>query len=208
MAKSEKSRRVLHPAVSILSWLLFALAVELASPSQLVWLVLPAGLLLADKESQGCFARLVWKARWLWFALVLIYAWTIPGTLVFPNDYSPTHEGIEAGLLRVGRLLMLLAALSRLLSEFSSLELAGGIYVLARPLAWVGLEPRALAVRLALTFEHLEHLPERNKWLEQLRTPIEPQAGPDEIRLFLPAIGIRDTLILLAAMAMLGMVLI
>lgn len=207
MAIHDNSRRAFHPAVSISSWLIAALAVELASPFQLPWLALLAFFLLARREAAQRFARLMWKARWLWLALLLLYAWTVPGTLLWPSDYSPSREGLQAGLIRAVRLALLLAMLARLLSEFAPRQLAGGIYLLAKPFAWLGLDRRALAVRLALTLEHVEHTPKGRNWMDELKSSPAMPAGPGEIRLSIAEAAPRDTLVLFAAVALLGAVL-
>jgi len=207
MAMHNNSRRAFHPAVSISSWLIAALAVELAAPSQLPWLALPAVFLLARREAAQRFAGLMWKARWLWLALLLLYAWTVPGTLLWPSDYSPSREGLQAGLIRMARLALLLALLARLLSEFAPQQLAGGIYLLAKPFAWLGLDRRALAVRLALTLEHLEHTAKRRNWMDELKCPPAVPDGAGEMRLPIAEAAPRDTLVLFAAVALLGAVL-
>jgi energy-coupling factor transporter transmembrane protein EcfT len=207
MATHDKNRRDLHPAVSISSWLIVAVAIELATPFQLLWFALLAVFLLARSVTAQRFGRLIWKARWLWLALISLYAWTIPGTLLWPSDYSPSLEGLQAGLIRVSRLVLLLAALARLLSEFSPHQLAGGIYLLLNPLVWFGLDRRALAVRLALTLEQLEKPGKGRKWLDELKSPLSPATGPDEIRLSIAEAGLRDALILSVAVSLLGLVL-
>jgi energy-coupling factor transporter transmembrane protein EcfT len=207
MAIKNNNRRELHPAVSISSWLAVALAIELAHPIQLGWFALLAVLLLAPPAAARRFMRLVWKARWLWLALVSLYAWTMPGTLLWPSDYSPSFEGLQAGLIRVGRLVLLLAALARLLFEFSPQQLAGGIYLLMAPLAWLGLDRRALAVRLALTLEYLEKPDLGRKWLDELKSSVAVPDGPDEIRLSIAQAGLRDVGILSVALLLLGAVL-
>ncbi len=207
MASHDGNRREFHPAVSISSWLIVALAVELATPSQLPWLAAAAAVLLARGEAARRFVRLLWKARWLWLALVFIHAWTVPGTLLWPSDYSPSVEGLQAGLTRMARLLLLLAALARLLSEFSPRQLAGGLYLMAQPFARLGLDRRALAVRLALTLERLERPDKERKWLEKLKQPLDADAGPDEMRLSIAQASLRDGLMLSVAVALLGAVL-
>jgi energy-coupling factor transporter transmembrane protein EcfT len=204
MASHNKNRRELHPAVSISSWLFFALAVELAYPSQLPAFAFLAVFLLGGRGAAQRFARLLWKARWLWLALVLLYAWTVPGTLLWPSDYSPSLEGLQAGLVRVARLALLLAALARLLSEFTPQQLAGGIYLLAKPFGSLGLDRRALAVRLALTLERLEQPGKDRSWLEELKSPFDTFTGPEEMRLSIAQVGLRDMLLLFAAVALLA----
>lgn len=207
MAIPEQNRRALHPAVSISSWLIFVLAVELASPHQLGWLGLLAMYLVAGRSVMQRFVRLVWKARWLWLALIIIYAWTVPGTLLWPTDWSPSREGLQTGFTRVARLLLLLAALARLQSEFSPQQLAGGVYLLAKPLGRLGLDRRALAVRLALTLEYLEQPARGRNWMDELRAPLIQASGPDEIRLSFARSGLLDALILSMSVALLGAVL-
>lgn len=207
MASPNQNRREFHPAVSISSWLIVAIAIELASLSQLFGLAIAAAFLLARADAARRFARLVWKARWLWLALVLLYAWTVPGTLLWSSDYSPSLEGLQAGLFRVLRLVLMLAALARLLSEFSPSQLAGGLYLLARPFSRLGLDRRALAVRLALTLEQLAQQDAGRKWLEELKAPTQTVAGPDEIRFSIARVEVKDGLLLLAAALLLGAVL-
>lgn len=207
MAHPDQNRRAFHPAVSVFSWFSFALAVELAHPAQLIWLAAVAALLLADAAAGRRFLRLIWRARWLWLALFLIYAWTMPGRLLWAHELSPTLEGMEAAALRILRLLLLLAALARLLAECPPRRLAGGLYLIARPFAFAGLDARALAVRLALTLERLEHAPPAGKWREMLNQPVRPVEGPDEITLLIPAVGGRDAWMLAASAALLLMVL-
>ena len=207
MAMQDKDRREYHPAVSIFSWLLFALAVELAAPSRLVWITLAVSFLLLKNNARTRFARLVWKAKWLLLALLVFYAWTIPGTLLFSSEYSPTLEGLNAGVFRIFRLVLLIGALARLLSEFSSQQLAAGIYILAMPLARLGLDARALAVRLVLALEEVERRPPSGKWMDKLEFPAPHENGAGEIRLLLPSVGLSDGLTLMGACVLLGVAL-
>lgn len=207
MASQNRHRREFHPAVSIFSWLILAIAIEFASLSQLPWLAIAAAAILARADAARRFVRLLWKARWLWLALVSLYAWTMPGTLLWSSDYSPSQEGLQAGLVRVMRLVLMLAALARLLAEFSPSQLAGGLYLLAKPFSRLGLDRRALAVRLALTIEQLERQGTARKWLEELKAPEQNITGPDEIRFSIARAGLRDGLLLLVAVMLLGAVL-
>ena len=207
MATTVQSRRELNPAVSILSWLILGLAFEIATPRQLAWLAVPAILLLAHRDAALRFSRLLWKARWLWLALILIYAWTVPGSLLWPSDFSPTSEGLLAGLERVARLVLMLAALSRMLAEFSAYQLAAGIYLLAKPFGSLGVDRRALAVRIALTLAQLEQPGSKRNWWAELKAAAEPAAGPDEIRMQVADIGLADAWMLGIAVLLLASVL-
>jgi hypothetical protein len=85
--------------------------------------------------------------------LVLTYAWSLPGTPLLPQlgVYSPTAAGLDAGAWRAGRLLLMLAGVAVLLATTPGARLVYGLYALAAPLAWFGLDRRAFAVRLGLT---------------------------------------------------------
>jgi len=205
MATQVNSRREYHPAVSISSWLILAAAVELASPRQLPWLVMSVALLLIHVQAWKRFLVLLWKAKWLWLAIMLLYSLTIPGIYVWPGMQGITYEGLQAGGLRVIRLVSLLAALARLLEEFSPQQLAGGIFLLSRPLEVLGFDRRALAVRLALTIELLEVLPQNKNWLEALKSSGNEFSGPEEMRFDIPPLGLADAGLLAAACILLGM---
>lgn len=204
MANQTMNRRELHPAVSISSWLIFAIAVELAAPRQLPWLVLAASLLLFKQPVWQRLLRLVWKAKWLWIAIMLLYAITVPGVFVWPGMRNVTYEGLEAGGLRVVRLLALLAALARLLEEFGPQQLAGGLYQLARPLDVLGFDRRALAVRLALTIEFVDGQSKSSNWLDTLKSTAEVPKDPEEIRFSIPSLGFVDAGLLAVSCILLG----
>jgi len=204
MATQTPSRREFHPAVSIFSWLIFAVAVEYASPARLQWLVVAALLLLASREVWSRFARLAWKARWLWLAMLALYGWTVPGILLWPSEWSPTRAGLEAGILRMERLVLLLAALARLMSALTPPQIAAGIYLLSAPLAWLGLDRRALAVRLALTLELVEKMPKPANWLDKLKLPPTLLEKPAEMHLSIPRVAAWDIGVLVSALALLG----
>jgi hypothetical protein len=207
MARSNQDRREFHPAVSISSWLLYAMAVEFSPPGHLPWLALPALGLLLHRDAARRFLQLVWKSRWLWLALMLLYAYTLPGVPTWQGHASPSLEGLQVGGLRVARLWLLLAALARLLVEFTPQQLAAGLFVLVRPLAGLEFDRRALAVRLALTLDQVQNAPPSQRWMERLRAAGTSAAGPEEIRLSLPAAGVHDASLLALAGLLLGFVL-
>lgn len=204
MAIQTKNRREFHPAVSISSWLVFAIAVEICAPHQLSWLALAAAALVFQRAAGLKFLRLLWKARWLWLALILLHAFTVPGIYLWHGAYSPTLEGLQMGGLRVARLVLLLAALARLLVELTPRQLAGGLYLLASPLDWIKFDRRAFAVRLALTLEQIDRAPRKHDWLEALKSPGKLIESPEEIRLVLPEAGPYDAGLFLAACLMLA----
>lgn len=202
MATQTTSRREFHPAVSILSWLIFALAVELAGPVELHKLWLAGALLLIQRGVFQRFVMLAWKARWLWLALFALYAWTVPGILLLPTSWSPTTAGLEAAMIRIERLLLMLAALAWLLTVLNPARIAAGVYLLAKPFTWLGLDRRAMAVRLALALEQAETMPRAGSWLDGLKFPQANASEASEIRLAVPQISRLDIGILLTALVL------
>ena len=124
--------------------------------------------------------RLLRRTRWLMAVLLLTYAYTLPGTQLWPSLgwASPSADGLQQGALRAGRLMLMLAGLAVLLAYTSRSRLIYGLYVLARPLTWLGFDRRAFAVRLGLTLEYVEHAPKPAHWLDALRAPLTDDSTP------------------------------
>jgi energy-coupling factor transporter transmembrane protein EcfT len=155
-------------------------AAERAVPAQLPFLAvaLATAFLFAPVRHETW--RLLRRTRWLMAVLLLTYAYTLPGTPLWPplEWASPTLEGLRQGGLRVARLALMLAGLAVLLASTSRPRLIYGLYGLARPLVWLGFDRRAFAVRLGLTLDYVEHAPKPARWLDALRAPLPDAAGP------------------------------
>jgi energy-coupling factor transporter transmembrane protein EcfT len=169
-----------HPAARILLWCGWAVAVERAAVPQLTFLAvaLATAFLFAPARHEAW--RLLRRTRWLMAILLLTYAYTLPGTPLWPSLEwaSPTLEGLQQGAFRVVRLALMIAGLAVLLTSTSRARLIYGLYGLARPLTWVGFDRRAFAVRLGLTLEYVEHAPKPARWLDALRAPLPDDASP------------------------------
>jgi len=124
--------------------------------------------------------RLLRRTRWLMAILLVTYAYTLPGTPLWPPlDWaSPTLDGLRQGALRVARLALMLAGLAVLLASTSRPRLIYGLYGLAWPLTWFGFDRRAFAVRLGLTLDYVEHAPKPARWLDALRASLPDDATP------------------------------
>jgi energy-coupling factor transport system permease protein len=160
-------------------------------------------------DTRLAFLRLLRRSRWLFLSLVAVYAWTLPGTWIWPQlgGLSPSWEGLALGGERIVRLALLLAALALLLQKVARDDLVYGLYLLAWPLALFGFDRRAFAVRLALAMEWAKSSTERrNAGIgDALRSAlIEPQAGPDEIAISSRALAWPDGLALLMLLALFG----
>ncbi|MHB1084632.1 MAG: energy-coupling factor transporter transmembrane component T family protein [Thiobacillus sp.] len=172
--------RSLHPAARILLWCGWAVAVERAVFPQLSFLAvaIATAFLFAPVRHDGW--RLLRRTRWLMAVLLLTYAYTLPGTLLWPvlGWASPSVAGLQLGALRTGRLVLMLAGLAVLLAYTSRPRLVYGLYALAWPLTWLGFDRRAFAVRLGLTLDYVEHAPKPVRWLDALRAPLPDDSSP------------------------------
>ena len=149
------------PPVRILSLLILAAAMASGHPVVLaiggVLLLLVAGLLHrrhADFDWRG-LPRMVQRVRWLLLALLILYGWFTPGEALLPalGAWSPSHEGLHQGLLRVLALLAIVAAVYLLLASTGRGALVGGLLWYGGPLRGFGLDDRRFAVRLVLALE-------------------------------------------------------
>lgn len=145
-----------HPATQILVWACLAIVVQILPPA---WLLAVACLLLllAVKIHIRRLFTLLRRTRWIFFSLLLIYAFATPGEALWASDYAPTREGLREGLFQLGRIACVLAALSILLTLLKREQLISGLYTLAYPVRYIGLSRERLAVRLALTLHYAEN---------------------------------------------------
>ena len=146
--------------------------------------------------------RLLRRTRWLLAVLLLTYAYTLPGAALWPTLgwASPSVEGVQQGALRAGRLALMLAGLALLLAYTPRPRLIYGLYGLARPLTWLGLDRRAFAVRLGLTLDYVEHTPKPARWLDALRAPVADEATPATYTLLAERWQSCDTAVILAGL--------
>ena len=99
--------------------------------------------------------------------------------------------------------MLLLAGLAVLLAYTSRPRLIYGLYALARPLAWIGFDRRAFAVRLGLTLDYVEHAPKPARWLDALRAPLPDDAAPNTYTLHTERWQGCDSAVILAGLLLL-----
>jgi hypothetical protein len=198
-----------HPAARILLWCGWALAVERAALSLLPILAVASATAFLFAPSRIELLKLLRRTRWLMAVLLLTYAYALPGTLLWPTLEwaSPSAEGLWQGTLRIGRLVLMLAGLAVLLAYTSRPRLIYGLFVLAKPLTWIGFDRRAFAVRLGLTLEYVEQAPKPVRWLEALHAQLPEDAGPASYTLPAERWQIRDSVVILAGLLLVCFVL-
>jgi len=187
----------------LLAWIVFAVAIPwfdvhaLWAASALLALGVWAGGLNA------CW-RLVRRTRVLLIALLVLYAFATPGSPIFAAWTMPTHEGLLAGALQAGRLLLMITALALVLVHLTREQVLAGIYGLLAPFKPLGLPLERIAVRLWLTLQYAEsglHANSlRERWDEALALPNVPSSS---ITLEFPAFALRDLVFLIGFGALL-----
>mgnify|MGYP001033209313 FL=1 len=199
----------LHPAARILVWCGWAAAVERAALPPLIILAVATATAFLFAPVRAYVLRLLRRTRWLMAVLLLTYAYTLPGAALWPGlDWaSPSVEGARQGILRVGRLLLMLAGLAVLLAYTSRPRLIFGLFTLAKPLSWLGFDRRAFAVRLGLTLDYVEQAPKGARWLDMLRAPLPDDMAPATYTLHAERWQTLDSAVILAGLLLVWIVL-
>lgn len=180
----------MHPAIRIVMLVVFAgLLAQGGLPRLLLSVALLAILYGAMRAVDlAVLGQMLKRMRWLFASLAVVYLWFTPGDPLIPalGTVSPTVEGLRAGALRVGLLIVLVAAVNLLLQSTSREQLLVGLYWLARPLQWLGFSRERLAVRMVLVLETVPHLQSllRNRKPELRGKPAVRRAGETAAQYF------------------------
>lgn len=195
----------LHPAVQIYIWLCLTLLVPMLSTYALIFL---AGMMtvFAMNLCPKRFSIMLRRTRWILISVFLIYAYTSPGDALWPQLglLSPVSDGFSDGLVQLLRLIIVLAGVSILLSLLSQSQLIAGLYILSRPLSYLGFSRDRLAVRLALTLRYAERAMQEtdSNWRDSIEYLLAPvPVAPGFIELDVDQFTLRDWLLLAAATA-------
>jgi energy-coupling factor transport system permease protein len=189
-------------------WISVAIAVQKLAALLLFGVTLTLFLVAYKLHDQRLFT-LLRRTRWVFLSLLVIYAFLTPGEPLWSLDNIPsaTIEGMEDGLMQLGRLLSVLAGLSILLTLLSREQLVSGIYSLAYPVRFIGCSREKIAVRLALTLHYAETAMRETAadWQGTIQNALTPKAtGADCIEItILPARAI-DAILIAGSVALLG----
>lgn len=194
-----------HPAVQIYIWVCLTFLAPVLSTYALIFLagtITVFSLMICPSR----FTIMLRRTRWILISVFLIYAYTSPGDALWPQlgMLSPVAEGFAEGLLQLLRLLTVLAGVSILLRLLSQAQLIAGLYMLSRPLSYLGFSRDRLAVRLALTLRYADSAMQEtaSNWrysIEHLLAPVH--VVPGIIELNVDQLARRDWLLLVAASA-------
>lgn len=148
---------MLHPAIRVL--LVLALAAALPR-LPLLDLAVIAAVLLGMLAALGRDALLRWvrgllRVKWLLLAIAVLYWGFTPGEPLHPALPGLSREGLAEGVRRMLALAALLAAVYGLMLSTSVADLAAALGTLLVPLTLLGINPRRVALLLALTLDEV-----------------------------------------------------
>lgn len=194
----------MHPASRILTYLLAALVIP-GLPFFMLSICLATGVALLfflRRSPLGLF----WRTRWLVLVLMLGYAYGLPGEPLVPfaGYFSPSLEGLIHGGRQALSLLVLLLWLDILVLAQASENLLGGLYQLARPLAFLGLDSGRIALRLGLTLKAIEGIERGRGNLMRLLTRDVGTTLPERVHIEIHHARLFDLLVPMVLLA--GMV--
>jgi energy-coupling factor transporter transmembrane protein EcfT len=195
----------LHPVTRLALWGVWAVGVALAPVPRLLFLAILAAMAFLFARTRPAAWRLLRRSRWLFAMIALSYAFSVPGEPLAAalGTLSPTLEGLRAGGVHVVRLALMIVGVAVLLATTATDRLVYGLYALARPLRWLGVDRRTFAVRLGLTLEAVEAGTARADGLAALKEGDAPPPGPACYRLAVERWQWRDGAALLAALSLL-----
>lgn len=186
-----------HPASLLLTWLGFALALQWAPLSWLMFLALTSLVL----SLAGAFERsrnLLGRSRWLLLSLLVLFLFATPGEFL-PGIWGRlglTYEGVEQAAEQLGRLLAMLSSLALLHQRLGTQGLLAGFHWLLAPFPW----RRATVVRLLLVLEFVEQK-RKPGWREWLLPEDGQVPAADVYTLAMPPLHGRDRLLIAGLLA-------
>ncbi|MBA1149591.1 hypothetical protein H0Z60_21330 [Ectothiorhodospiraceae bacterium WFHF3C12] len=154
----------MHPVVSL--GLVVAVIVCLAAGGWPDILVAATACALAlprvpDLRLPG-LARSLWRLRFFYLSLLILYAWFSPGKALFPalGFFSPSLSGIATAARYIAFLAVITTLVQLLMARFPREELVAALRWWLTPCRAIGLDPDRVALRLMLVAEVLPRLRE------------------------------------------------
>jgi hypothetical protein len=148
--------KTIHPAVYVTAGFFLIVLLQTLNASGLAWwaaVLLIAALGLARAN----WFRLLRRLRYIVLALLVLFAWQTPGIMVLPGlgMFSPTWDGLRAAIEPVTRLMAVVSVVALMLHYLTTESWVSSLYVLVRPLRFLGVEPERFAIRLRLVLDYV-----------------------------------------------------
>jgi len=149
--------RSLHPLIRVFIFLVFAV---LVAHADLVAIFVAAVVLslvyaLVDRSCLTSAWKMVFRIRWIFLSLFLIYAWFTPSDVSASSAsaWLPSAAGMVNGLIHVMSLLMIVLAVNLLLSFTAKTDLMLALRWMVTPLAVLGVSRDRVALRMMLVMD-------------------------------------------------------
>ncbi len=155
------SRDGIHPAVKIVSFIVFSICLSLGGGTVLgaAFFLFIATYLVAGRDSlKGALVMLL-RIRWLFLSIFIVYLSFTPGEPLWVSSiWLPSVEGIAQGAYRVAVLVLVILAARMLMNTISQNGLIGALYWLLEPFKAMGNFRLTFVVRLVLTIEYVDRV--------------------------------------------------
>jgi hypothetical protein len=104
------------------------------------------------------FIKMLSRFKWLFLVMMLVFTFSTPGEHIggWTGMFSPTYEGVSIGGTQVLRIIVMLAALSLILTNNSQEMLISGLYYVFSPLRLLKVDVERFVARLWLTLHYVE----------------------------------------------------
>jgi energy-coupling factor transporter transmembrane protein EcfT len=191
---------ILHPSTALIAWLAAVLAVQFVGYAGLA--IMALAVLLSTSVARS-WASNVYRARWLLLTLWLILSYNTPGEAMLGAPWAPTYEGIADANLQAMRLVLMLGCLAWLSGRLGRDGLVSALWGVLQPLQVLRVDTRRLVIRLSLVLANLQTPQEKGSWRRMMAADAPLKDGPTIVHVALPRWAASDTLIVVAAAAIL-----
>ncbi len=168
----------MHPLISIVTFIVCAISLSLSVtlPASLITFLLCVLALFFVSQGFTQWRILLWRLRWFWLSITILYIGFTPGIAVWPMAYwSPSYEGLRMGFMRLLILIDIFTLVFILHHKFSREKILAGLHAFCWFLKFKqGLRDK-LVMRLLLTFEYVDQLPKK---VEKISQQCHSDMGP------------------------------
>jgi len=171
--------KAIHPAVFVTAGFFLIILLQTLPATYLPWWAAVV-VLAAWVSARADWLRIVRRLRFIFLALLILFAWQTPGTMIWPalGAFSPTWDGLRGMMEPALRLLAIVSVVALMLRHLSIENWVNSLYVLVFPLQALGLDPQRFAVRLRLVLDYVER--RDLNWRNCLDAAVEEPINPAE----------------------------
>lgn len=192
---------ILHPSTALIAWLAAVLAVQFVGYAGLA--IMALAVLFSPFSVTRSWGFNIYRARWLLLTLWLILSYNTPGEAVMGAAWAPTYEGIADANLQAMRLVLMLGFLAWLSIRLGRDGLVSALWGVLQPLQVLRVDTQRLVIRLSLVLANLQTPQEKGSWRRMMAADAPLKDGPNVVHVALPRWAASDTLIVVAAAAIL-----